>query len=126
MGALRDYVARDPHTERPAVVNFAVLPEDRFRIDLEETYKLIDRFKPEFIIFGKSMVLYKEPVAQVRKYIDDLGLNTMVMYDMAHVLGLIGPHFQEPFKEGADLVTGSTHKTYFGSQRGVVGCNVTE
>lgn len=45
------------------------------------------------------------------------------MYDMAHVLGLIGPHFQEPFKQGADLVTGSTHKTFFGTQRGVIGGN---
>jgi len=48
------------------------------------------------------------------------------MYDMAHVLGLVGPHFQEPFKEGADLVTGSTHKTFFGTQRGVVGSRYKE
>jgi aminomethyltransferase len=33
----------------------------------------------------------------------------------------LGPHFQEPFKEGADFVTGSTHKTFFGTQRGVIG-----
>jgi aminomethyltransferase len=50
----------------------------------------------------------------------------VVMYDMAHVLGLIGPHFQEPFAEGADLVTGSTHKTFFGTQRGVVGSRFQE
>jgi aminomethyltransferase len=48
------------------------------------------------------------------------------MYDMAHVLGLIGPHFQQPFAEGADIVTGSTHKTFFGTQRGVVGTNFKE
>jgi aminomethyltransferase len=42
------------------------------------------------------------------------------MYDMAHVLGLVGPHFQEPFADGADVVTGSTHKTFFGTQRGVI------
>ncbi|GAI08672.1 unnamed protein product, partial [marine sediment metagenome] len=42
------------------------------------------------------------------------------MYDMAHVLGLVGPYFQEPFKEGADIVTGSTHKTFFGTQRGII------
>jgi aminomethyltransferase len=48
------------------------------------------------------------------------------MYDMAHVLGLIGPHFQQPFVEGADLVTGSTHKTFFGTQRGVVGSRFLE
>jgi aminomethyltransferase len=48
------------------------------------------------------------------------------MYDMAHVLGLIGPHFQQPFIEGADLVTGSTHKTFFGTQRGIVGSRFLE
>jgi aminomethyltransferase len=48
------------------------------------------------------------------------------MYDMAHVLGLLGPHFQEPFREGADIVTGSTHKTFFGTQRGVIGVNAQE
>jgi aminomethyltransferase len=35
------------------------------------------------------------------------------MYDMAHVLGLIGPHFQEPFQRRASIVTGSTHKDLF-------------
>jgi glycine hydroxymethyltransferase len=47
------------------------------------------------------------------------------MYDAAHVLGLIaGGRFQDPLREGAFLVTGSTHKTYFGSQRGVVLSNM--
>jgi aminomethyltransferase len=48
------------------------------------------------------------------------------MYDMAHVLGLIGPYFQEPFKEGADIVTGSTHKTFFGPQRGLIAGDMEE
>jgi aminomethyltransferase len=48
------------------------------------------------------------------------------MYDMAHVLGLYGPHFQEPLKEGAHIVTGSTHKTYFGTQRGVIASDFNE
>jgi aminomethyltransferase len=50
----------------------------------------------------------------------------MLMYDMAHVLGLVGPYFQQPFDEGADIVTGSTHKTYFGTQRGIAAVNFTE
>jgi aminomethyltransferase len=48
------------------------------------------------------------------------------MYDMAHVLGLAGPHFQDPFEDGADIVTGSTHKTFFGTQRGIVASNLAE
>ncbi|MEW5723451.1 MAG: glycine cleavage system aminomethyltransferase GcvT, partial [Thermodesulfobacteriota bacterium] len=121
MGALKDFVARDPRTERPAVVNFPVRPEDRYRLDVPAILELIDRHRPELIIFGKSMVLYREPVAEIRRFMDDQGLDAVVMYDMAHVLGLVGPYFQEPFKDGADLVTGSTHKTFFGPQRGVIG-----
>jgi len=121
MGALRDFVARDPKTERPAVVPFPVLRENPYKIDVPAALDLIDEFRPEFIIFGKSMVLHKEPVAEVRRFLDDQGIDAVILYDMAHVLGLVGPHFQEPFKEGADLVTGSTHKTFFGTQRGVVG-----
>jgi aminomethyltransferase len=120
MGALRDFVARDPKTERPAVVPFPVLRENPYKIDVPSTLNLIDEFKPEFIIFGKSMVLHKEPVAEIRRFLDDQSIDAVILYDMAHVLGLVGPHFQEPFKEGADLVTGSTHKTFFGTQRGVV------
>jgi len=126
MGALRDFIAYDPHTERPAVVNFPVLPENPYKIDIPATLQLIDEFRPELIIFGKSMVLHKEPVAEIRQFLDAQGIDTVVMYDMAHVLGLIGPHFQQPFDEGADLVTGSTHKTYFGTQRGIVGCRYVE
>ncbi|MGE5838720.1 MAG: glycine cleavage system aminomethyltransferase GcvT [Deltaproteobacteria bacterium] len=121
MGALRDFVARDPKTERPAVIPFPVLRENPYKIDVPLTLNLIEEFKPEFIIFGKSMVLHKEPVAEIRRFLDDQGIDAVILYDMAHVLGLVGPHFQEPFKEGADLVTGSTHKTFFGTQRGIVG-----
>jgi len=126
MGALRDFVARDPATERPAVVNFPVLEENLYKIDVPATLKLIDEHRPELIIFGKSMVITKEPVKEVRQFLDNQGIDAVLMYDMAHVLGLIGPHFQEPFVEGADLVSGSTHKTYFGTQRGIVASRFLE
>ncbi len=127
MGALRDFVQRDPVWEKPAVVNFPVTAEDPFRIDVAQTARLIEEHRPELIILGKSMVLYKEPVAEIRRILDETEVSDCVlMYDMAHVLGLVGPHFQKPFAEGADIVTGSTHKTFFGTQRGVIGVNFTE
>ena len=123
MGALHDYVALDPVTEKPMVVNFPVLPGNPYKIDVEATKALIDQYRPELIIFGKSMVIHKEPVAEIRRFVDDQGIPTTIMYDMAHVLGLVGDHFQKPFEEGAEIVTGSTHKTFFGPQRGVIGVN---
>ena len=126
MGALHDYIAIDPVTEKPAVVNFPVCRDNPYKMDVEETKKLLDRYRPELIIFGKSMVLHKEPVAQIRQFVDEQKIPTTIMYDMAHVLGLIGDHFQNPFQEGAEIVTGSTHKTFFGPQRGVIGVNYKE
>jgi aminomethyltransferase len=119
MGALKDYVARDAQTEGPAIINFPVLPENAFKVDVPKTLDLIAEHRPELIVFGKSMILSKEPVSAVRRFLDEQRIDAVVMYDMAHVLGLIGPHFQQPFLEGADLVTGSTHKTFFGTQRGI-------
>jgi aminomethyltransferase len=126
MGALHDFVARDPRTERPAVVNFPVLAENRHKMDVPATLELIDQYRPELILFGKSMVLHKEPVTEIRRFLDAQNIDAVLMYDMAHVLGLIGSHFQMPFAEGADLVTGSTHKTFFGTQRGIVGSRFQE
>ncbi len=126
MGALRDFVMRDPKWEKPAVVNFPVLADNPYKIDVETTRQLIQEHRPELIILGKSMIIHREPVAEIRAAIDELALDCILMYDMAHVLGLIGPHFQQPFREGADIVTGSTHKTFFGTQRGIVAVNYTQ
>jgi aminomethyltransferase len=125
MGALRDFVSRDLRWEKPAVVNFPVLPDNPFRVDVDATRALLAEHRPELIILGKSMILHREPVAEIRAALTELDIDAVLMYDMAHVLGLVGPHFQRPFLEGADLVTGSTHKTYFGTQRGVVAADLT-
>jgi len=126
MGALRDFIAMDPMTERPSVVPFPVLKDDLYQIDLSKTEELLEIHKPELIILGKSMVIYKEPVKEIAQLASNIKPRPIIHYDMAHVLGLIGPYFQEPFQEGADLVTGSTHKTFFGPQRGVIGSNMAE
>jgi aminomethyltransferase len=126
MGALKDFIANDPMTERPATIPFPVMKEDPYRIDLHKTRELLEGHKPELIILGKSMVIYKEPLREIAEMIAHMNPKPILLYDMAHVLGLIGPYFQEPFKEGADIVTGSTHKTFFGPQRGVISSNMSE
>jgi aminomethyltransferase len=126
MGALYNFVGFDPQTEKPAVVNFPVLEENPYKIDVEATCRVIDKNRPELIIFGKSMVLHREPVREIRDFLREQKIEAIILYDMAHVLGLAGPYFQEPFAEGADLVTGSTHKTFFGTQRGIIAGNWRE
>jgi glycine/serine hydroxymethyltransferase len=122
MGALFNFVEENPETQKENVINFPVLKENPYKPDLDELAKMLDQYKPELVIFGKSMFIYQEPVKFISEIVKDWKPRPVIMYDMAHVLGLYGV-FQVPIKEGADVVTGSTHKTFFGPQRGVVAGN---
>ncbi len=106
--------------ESDHVINFPLRKDNPYMIDAEIMCNLIEEHKPPLMVFGKSMFLHPEPVRKAKDCIDNLGLNTVIMYDAAHVMGIIGDYFQNPLKEGADVITGSTHKTFFGPQRGIV------
>jgi len=62
---------------------------------------------------------FPHPVKELAPVAKEVG--AFVMYDAAHVLGLIGGgQFQDPLREGAEVVTSSTHKTFPGPQGGVI------
>lgn len=123
MGALFNFVEEDPATGKEQVVNFPVRKDNPYKPDLDALAAILESHKPELVVFGKSMFLYREPVKFVADIVRGWKERPVLMYDMAHVLGLYGA-FQAPFEEGADIVTGSTHKTFFGTQRGVVAGNI--
>jgi glycine/serine hydroxymethyltransferase len=123
MGALFNYAEEDPATGKERVAHLPLRKDNPYKPDVDALPALLETHKPELIVFGKSMFLYQEPVRAVAEIIRDWPARPVLMFDMAHVLGLYGA-FQEPFKEGADIVTGSTHKTFFGTQRGVVAGNM--
>jgi glycine hydroxymethyltransferase len=100
------------------------IAEDGFHIDITKTRDLIRICRPRVIIFGRSLFLFPEPVRELSDVCSEHRI--LVIYDAAHVLGLIAAgKFQDPLGEGAFIVTGSTHKTYFGSQRGVILSNMS-
>ncbi|NNE21886.1 MAG: hypothetical protein HKN11_04690 [Rhizobiales bacterium] len=129
MGALKNYIAMDPLSGRPAVIHFPKDPLQPYRIDVERTKELIKQIRPELLVFGRSVIIHTEPVAEIARFVHhEFGKDNpdrpLILYDAAHVLGLLGKAFQDPLAEGADLVTGSTHKTFFGPQRGVILSNI--
>lgn len=123
MGALFNFVDHDPATGQENCVNFPVQAGNPYKIDVKRMLELLDEHRPELVVFGKSMFLYPEPVKVLADHVADWADRPVVMYDMAHVLGLYGA-FQAPLADGADVVTGSTHKTFFGPQRGVIASNM--
>jgi glycine hydroxymethyltransferase len=99
--------------------------EENFEIDVDATSRRLKRIeadtgkKPRLFVLGASVFLFPHPVKEIRKLADEYG--AYVMYDAAHVAGLIaGGRFQDPLREGADVVTLSTHKTLAGPQHGMV------
>ena len=125
MGALFNLVEENPETGKEYVYHFPGQKDNPYKTDTSKLAALIETAKPELIIFGKSMFIYKEPVKEVYKIVKNMNPKPILMYDMAHTIGLYGA-FQEPLADGVDVVTGSTHKTFFGPQRGVIVSNMDE
>ncbi|MDI6819489.1 MAG: serine hydroxymethyltransferase [Candidatus Hodarchaeaceae archaeon] len=102
-------------------VEYFPFNERRMNIDVDATAKKIAEVKPKLLTFGGSVFLFPHPVKELSEVAKEHG--TRVMYDAAHVAGLIaGGQFQDPLREGAELMTCSTHKTLPGPQHGMILC----
>lgn len=93
-----------------------------------DTQKLIEQVrsrKPKLVIFGGSGTLFEEPVEELSPIAKEAG--TLIAYDASHVTGLIGAGvFSNPLEKGADIMFGSTHKSFPGPQGGFVASNSKE
>ena len=102
-------------------LNLVTYPWDEARMepDVDAACALIREEEPELALFGQSVILFPIPLQEMADAAHEVGAK--VMYDGAHVLGLIaGGQFQDPLQEGADVMTGSSHKTFPGPQGGFV------
>ena len=102
-------------------LNLSTYPwdEERMEPDVDASAKLIREIKPKVALFGQSVFLFPTPLEELSDAAKEVG--STVMYDGAHVLGLIaGGCFQDPLHEGADIMTGSSHKTFPGPQGGFI------
>lgn len=93
--------------------------KEEMNIKAEEAVKAIIRKRPSVVIFGASLFLFPHPVRQVAKASKEASV--YVGFDGSHVMGLIaGGKFQSPLQEGASALFGSTHKSFFGPQGGII------
>jgi glycine hydroxymethyltransferase len=93
--------------------------DEEMNIDVDGAVKLIKKVKPTLALNGRSVFLFPSPIKEIAEAAHDVGAN--LVYDAAHVLGLVaGNKFQDPLREGADVMCGSTHKTLPGPQGGMI------
>jgi len=106
--AMLDYVARP----LPAQPGTGI-------VSAEEAVAEIRRERPNAVLLGQSFFLFPYPLREIAEAAH--AQDALVLYDASHVLGLVaGGVFQDPLREGADVVYGSTHKSFPGPQGGLL------
>ncbi len=107
----------------PALLGYTVrpLPADGpgHRVRPEAAIETIRAERPNAVVLGQSFFLFPYPLKEIAEAAH--AVDALVFYDASHVLGLVaGGQFQDPLREGADVVYGSTHKSFPGPQGGLL------
>ncbi|WP_297216719.1 serine hydroxymethyltransferase [Thermoplasma sp.] len=87
-------------------------------VDYDGLAKQAEYIRPKMILLGQSIFVKSYDMARIREVCDQN--SCIIGYDASHVMGLIaGGEFQKDIKK-ADIIFGSTHKTFFGPQGGLI------
>ncbi|MEM0150201.1 MAG: DegT/DnrJ/EryC1/StrS family aminotransferase [Thermoplasmata archaeon] len=96
--------------------------EKTWNIDYENLEIEIKKFMPNLLVLGASYFLFPYDL----KFIYELSekFSFKIIYDASHVMGLIaGKEFQKDIFKYSSIVYGSTHKSFFGPQGGIILTN---
>jgi len=100
-------------------VTYKMKNPDTGEIDYEDMLRVAKENKPKLIIAGFSAyprtLDYKKFVAIAKE------VGAITMADMAHIAGLIASGvLRNPFDDGFDIITSTTHKTLRGPRGGII------
>lgn len=113
-----------PVSHMGRVFNFTrykTLPGEQGRIDFDEVRRLALQAKPKIVLCGYTSYPRDYDYAGFKRIADEVGAITMA--DVSHVGGLIaGGAMRNPFDDGFDVVTTTTHKSLRGPRAGMILC----
>ncbi len=94
-------------------------------LDYDEMRKVALKEKPKIILAGFSAYPREVNYAKMKAIADEVGAYTVA--DMAHIAGMIaGKVLRNPFDDGFDVITTTTHKTLRGPRGGMILCRDPE
>lgn len=94
-------------------------------IDYDEMRRTALEVKPKILLAGFSAYPRELDYAKMKAIANEVGAITMA--DMAHIAGLIaGRQLRNPFDDGFDIITTTTHKTLRGPRGGMILCKDPE
>lgn len=90
-----------------------------WRVDLDAFAAAVHDTQPRLIVLGGSLALAAYPIREVAALARDVGAR--LLFDAAHLSLLVaGEAFQQPLREGADIITSSTYKALGGPPGGLI------
>lgn len=93
--------------------------QNNFTIKLKESIKIIEETRPKILVLGGSVILFSQPVKELVEICKRVG--TIVLFDAAHVAGLIAVgEYPNPFDDGVDVMTMTVCKTIPGPQHAFI------
>jgi glycine hydroxymethyltransferase len=102
-------------------VRYKTVPEEQGRIDFEALRRTALETRPKIVLCGYTSYPRDLDYAAFRRIADEVG--ALAMADVSHVGGLIAAGaMRNPFEDGFDVVTTTTHKTLRGPRGGMVLC----
>ncbi|HYC23212.1 MAG TPA: serine hydroxymethyltransferase [Candidatus Bathyarchaeia archaeon] len=102
-------------------VRYKTSPEARGAIDFDALRRLAVETRPKLVLCGHTSYPRDYDYAAFRRVADEVGALTMA--DLSHTAGLVAAGLlRNPFDDGFDVVTTTTHKTLRGPRAGMVLC----
>lgn len=90
-----------------------------WRVDLAALADAAQTAQPRLIVLGGSLALAPYPIREIAAIARDVGAR--LLFDAAHLSLLVaGEAFQQPLRDGADVMTGSTYKALGGPPGGLI------
>ncbi len=100
-------------------VRYKMKDPETGEIDYDEMRRVALAEKPKMILAGFSAYPRELDYAKMKAIADEVGAYTVA--DMAHIAGLIaGKALRNPFHDGFDVITTTTHKTLRGPRGGMI------
>lgn len=100
-------------------VRYKMKDTETGEIDYDELRQVALEHKPKIILAGFSAYSRELDYAKFKAIADEVGAYTVA--DMAHIAGLIaGGAARNPFDDGFDVITTTTHKTLRGPRGGMI------
>lgn len=93
-------------------------------IDYDEMEMVARKERVRCIVLGQSAFLKSYDLRRIKEIASSMPTDAKIIYDGSHVMGLIaGGVFQTDALKYSDVIVGSTHKSFYGPQGGLILSN---